>query len=51
MNGSNKDVEINLDRYSESIMDKVEWNDFLTGKKISMGNTMKLAPKEILILE
>lgn len=51
MNGTGKDVEINLDRYSESIMDKVEWNDFLTGKKISMGNTMKLAPKEILILE
>ncbi len=51
MNGTGKDVEINLDRYSESIMNKFEWNDFLTGETISLDKTIKLTPKEILILE
>lgn len=51
MNGTNKDVEINLDRYLESIIDKNEWIDFLSGDNISFGETMKLSPKEILILE
>ncbi len=51
MNGTNKDVEINLDRYLESIIDKNEWIDLLSGDNISFGETMKLSPKEILILE
>lgn len=51
MNGTSNDVEINLDRYSESIKDKSNWTDFLSGNEITLGKTMKLSPKEILILE
>ena len=51
MNGTSNDVEINLSRYSESIMDRNEWVDFLSGDAITLGQTLKLSPKEILILE
>ena len=51
MNGTSNEVEINLDRYTESIMGKSEWTDFLSGDNISLGQTLKLSPKEILILE
>lgn len=51
MNGTSNEVEINLDRYSESIMNKNNWTDFLTGNTVSLGQTIKLLPKEILILE
>ena len=51
MNGSSNEVEINLDRYSETIKNRGEMTDFLTGENISLGETLKLSPKEILILE
>ena len=51
MNGTTNEVEINLDRYSESITNKSDWTDFLSGDNISLGQTLKLSPKEILILE
>ncbi len=51
MNGSSNEVEINLDRYSETIKNRSEMTDFLTGENISLGETLKLSPKEILILE
>ena len=51
MNGTTGNVEINLDRYSESIMNKREWTDFISGRSISLGETLTLSPKEILILE
>ncbi len=51
MNGTSKDIEINLDRYGESILKKNEWTDFLSGDDISFGETLKLSPKEILILQ
>ncbi len=51
MNGTTNEVEINLDRYTESITNKSEWTDFLSGDNISLGQTIKLSPKEILILE
>lgn len=51
MNGTSNEVEINLDRYSESIMERYDWVDLLTGDNVSLGETLKLSPKEILILE
>ncbi|WP_352421321.1 glycoside hydrolase family 13 protein [Proteiniphilum sp.] len=51
MNGTSNRVEINLDRYSESIGNRIEWKDLLSGRNISLGKTLSLAPKEILVLE
>lgn len=51
MNGTSNQVEINLDRYTESIGDKTGWRDLLSGRNISLGKTLTLAPKEILVLE
>ncbi|MDO5664886.1 MAG: glycoside hydrolase family 13 protein [Bacteroidia bacterium] len=51
MNGTSNDVEINLDRYSESIKGKQSGRDVISGKTISLGNTLKLSPKEVIILE
>jgi len=51
MNGTSGEVEINLDRYSESLLGKTEWTDFLTGRTVTLGTTLTLAPKEILVLE
>lgn len=51
MNGTSNNVEINLGRYSESIMNKREWTDFISGRNISLEETLTLSPKEILILE
>src|SRR5690554_1943136 len=51
MNGTSNEVEINLDRYSESIMERYDWVDLLTGDNVSLGETIKLSPKEILIME
>jgi hypothetical protein len=44
-------VEINLDRYSESIRDKGEWTDFQSSRNVTLNETLTLAPKEILLLE
>ena len=51
MNGTSNDVEINLDRYAESIKDRQSGKDVISGRTVSLGNTLKLSPKEILILE
>jgi len=51
MNGTSNEVEINLDRYSESIRDKGDWTDFLSGRSVTLNETLTLAPREILLLE
>ncbi|WP_298649784.1 glycoside hydrolase family 13 protein [uncultured Proteiniphilum sp.] len=51
MNGTSGEVEINLDRYTESIGNRTGWIDLLSGKNVSLGKTLTLAPKEILVLE
>lgn len=51
MNGTSVDVEINLERYTESIKDKPSAKDVISGKTVSLGKTLKLKAKEILILE
>ncbi len=51
MNGTSADVEINLDRYAESIKGKSEWKEAISGKSILSGQTLNLAPKQVMILE
>lgn len=51
MNGTSKDVEINLDRYAESIRSNLQRKDVISGKNVSLGDKLKLGPKEILVLE
>lgn len=51
MNGTSNDVEINLDRYAESIKNRQSGKDVISGRTVSLDNTLKLSPKEILILE
>lgn len=51
MNGTSKELEINLDRYAESIQGWSSAKDFLTGKTITLGETLTLSPKEVLLLE
>lgn len=51
MNGTSNDVEINLDRYAESIKGKSGGKDVISGKDIQLGQTLKLVPKQIIILE
>ncbi|MEA4950899.1 MAG: cyclomaltodextrinase C-terminal domain-containing protein, partial [Petrimonas sp.] len=51
MNGTSSDVEINLDRYKESIKGKSSGKDVISGRTVSFGQTLKLSPKEVLVLE
>lgn len=51
MNGTSNDVEINLGRYAESIKGKSAGKDVISGKTVSLGGTLKLSPKEIIIIE
>ncbi len=51
MNGTKNEVKINLDRYAESIKGKSGGKDVISGKNISLGQTLKLAPKQVIILE
>lgn len=51
MNGTSSDVQINLERYSESIKGRSSGKDIISGKTVSLGNTLKLSPKEVIILE
>lgn len=51
MNGTSKQVEINLDRYAESIGNSTGWTDLLSGRNVSLEKTLTLAPKEVLVLE
>jgi glycosidase len=51
MNGTSNEVTINLDRYAESIQGWSSTKDFLTGKTVTLGETLTLSPKEVLLLE
>ena len=51
MNGTSGEVTINLDRYAESIEGLSSAKDFLSGKTITLGETLTLSPKEVLLLE
>src|SRR5690554_967781 len=51
MNGTSGEVEINLDRYAESIQGNISRTDLLTGETISLKETLTLKPKQVYILE
>ena len=51
MNGSNKAVELTLDRYAESLQGAAQGKDVLTGRTVSLGTTLSMKAKEILVLE
>ena len=51
MNGTTNEVTINLDRYAESIKGLNSVKDFLSGKTVTLGETLTLSPKEVLLLE
>jgi glycosidase len=51
MNGTSGEVTINLDRYAESIKGMSSAKDFLSGKTITLGETLTLSPKEVLLLQ
>jgi glycosidase len=51
VNGTSNDVEINLDRYAESIQGLSSATDFLSGKTLPLGDRLTLSPKEVLLLQ
>ncbi|NLY25796.1 MAG: alpha-amylase, partial [Bacteroidales bacterium] len=51
MNGTTNEVTINLDRYTESIKGLNSLKDFLSGKTVTLGETLTLSSKEVLLLE
>lgn len=51
MNGTSNDVEINLDRYAESLQGLSSATDFLSGKTLPLGDRLTLSPKEVLLLQ
>ena len=51
MNGSSKAVELPLDRYAESLQGAAQGKDVLTGRTVSLGTSLSMTAKEILVLE
>lgn len=51
MNGSSKEKDLPLERYAEVLYGKKQGKDIITGRTIDWDNSIKLAPKEVLILE
>ncbi|MDR2968817.1 MAG: glycoside hydrolase family 13 protein [Tannerellaceae bacterium] len=51
MNGAGKEVDLPLNRYAEILRGKTGGKDILTGRTVSLENTVHLAPKEVVILE
>jgi len=51
MNGTSKEVEINLDRYAESIQGRTGGRDLLSGETVSLQGNMTLKPKQVYIIE
>lgn len=51
MNGSNKDVELPMERYAEILRDKNIGKDILTDRVIPLGDKLSLKAKEVLVIE
>ena len=51
MNGSSKAVELPLARYAESLQGAAQGKDVLTGRTVSLGTSLSMTAKEILVLE
>lgn len=51
MNGTTSDVELNLDRYAETLGNSKGGFDIISNKNIELSNTLKLTPRQTIILE
>ena len=51
MNGTTNNVEIELDRYAETLGDKSQGFDIISNQNIQLSNTLNLTPKQTIILE
>ena len=51
MNGSSKAVELPLERYAESLQGANQGKDVLTGRTVSLGSSLSMKGKEILVVE
>lgn len=51
MNGVSQESELPLDHYQEILKDKPFGTDVISGRKVLFKESLKLAPKEVLVLE
>lgn len=51
LNGANREVDLPMERYQEVLHGKNTGRDIITQRTITFSNTLKLAPKESLIVE
>ena len=51
MNGTTSDVELKLDRYAETLGNSKGGFDIVSNKNIELSNTLKLTPRQSIILE
>lgn len=51
MNGTSKNIELNLDRYTESIKGKLTGFNVLTGKTISLDKSLNMSSKQMYVIE
>ena len=51
INGANKEVTIRMDRYAESIKGQSYGVDVVTKRNVRMESELKMAPKEVLVLD
>ena len=51
LNGSEKEIVLNTDRFKESIFPNTKGTDAISGKTINLGPTITLGPRSFLILD
>ena len=51
LNGNTKPAELPMERYAEITSGKASARDILTGKSVNLTGTLKLAPRESLVVE
>ena len=51
MNGTSQEVEIELERYTETLKNKTNEKDFISGQIIQLENNLKLSPRQIIIFD
>ncbi|MBR6590615.1 MAG: cyclomaltodextrinase C-terminal domain-containing protein, partial [Bacteroidaceae bacterium] len=51
LNGTTKENELPMERYAEIIGEKTQGRDVLTGKSVALQGTIRLAPRESLVVE
>ncbi|MCD8193053.1 MAG: glycoside hydrolase family 13 protein [Tannerellaceae bacterium] len=51
LNGRTSEVNLPLDRYAEVLCGKKSGKDIITGRTITLDKEVKLAPKEVLVME